>query len=619
MYVRDCHIENVGPIRFLDFQFPMSSTGSPMPVVLLGENGTGKSTLLSMIADALLLFQQKVFGDIVPGQTYGSGAFLRAIGGATQTVTTKYGISALRFAGQEANAYWIEKTGDLPKDVALGSLSERFGEIPLKMALASEVYKDIDVLIKDRALSKDFKDNSYCFFPSDRGDQPAWMNEESHPAKTAFRFRSQFDSRLDKPLYISSSIDSCLPWLMDVILDARVDAESAPDGHAVIFSLPTDEAERWLRSKSLLESLTGFLQILLDDPSAHFEIGPRGSSDFRLQIVRDEIERSMPSITCLSAGQATLFGMFATILRYSDRGVDRINGDLSAVHGIVLVDEADAHLHTRLQYEALPIMISKLPNVQFVLTSHSPVLLLGMEKQFGPKGFLAMEMPLGVPCNSDDYPEAAMTVRCFAETKEFRDVLAAKLKETVPMPRVFMEGKTDVRYTETAFRVLGHGETLTRVRLDTFATTGSLGDVNGGLSSLKKVEDLYKTTRLFSEPVLLLYDCDAQRPDSEGNGLAVRSVCKNPNSIIKRGIENLLPDGVIAHDEYYTRHSTTNDYGGAVFHEDLKKEKLSEDLCNTADPTVFEIFLPIVETIENWLNSIPGTQSQLVSAGKDSA
>jgi len=622
MYVRDCHIENVGPIQSLDLQFPLREDGTPKPVVLLGENGTGKSTLLSMVADALLFFQQRAFTDVTPGQSMGSTKYLRIAGRVNQRNKAAYGLSVLRFENNGSSEVWVEKTGSLKAEEAKSRLGDRFGA-GLTWQGENDTFKDVSKSFSNDDLEQDFAGNSYCYFPSERNERPSWLNSES-VGDTApfFRLDMPVRGRLGKPLVVTSSVQLSIPWIMDVILDARVDLSLVARDEKGELYRPTNNSVGG-PSRQLLDLLNRFLRLLLGNNSARFGVSPRANPLYRLCVVQDEDDTDeIPSLSCLSSGQAALLGIFMTVLRYSDSKKSLGRGsDFGDVDGIVLIDEADAHLHTRLQYEVLPSLISSFPKVQFLLTSHSPVLLLGMEKRFGRDGFVALEMPLGTPCNSDDYPEAAATVRCFTETKEFKDALAAKIKENTPMPRVFMEGKTDVRYTETAFRVLGHSDTLARVKLDTFATTSPSGDVNGGSSSLKKVEDLYKTTRLFSEPVLLLYDFDATRPDSETNGLAVRSVHQNqnPNSSIKKGIENLLPDGTFPHGEYYAPHSTTNDYGGAVFHEDLKKEKLSEDLCSTADPIVFEVFRPIVETIENWLESIQGTQSPIVPAGADSA
>src|SRR5437588_50825 len=39
MYLRECLIQNVGPIAALDLSFELGSSGNPKPVVLVGKNG----------------------------------------------------------------------------------------------------------------------------------------------------------------------------------------------------------------------------------------------------------------------------------------------------------------------------------------------------------------------------------------------------------------------------------------------------------------------------------------------------------------------------------------------------------------------------------------------------
>lgn len=43
--------------------------------------------------------------------------------------------------------------------------------------------------------------------------------------------------------------------------------------------------------------------------------------------------------------------------------------------GIVLIDEIETHLHLELQREILPILTSVFPNIQFIVTTHSPFVL----------------------------------------------------------------------------------------------------------------------------------------------------------------------------------------------------------------------------------------------------
>lgn len=43
--------------------------------------------------------------------------------------------------------------------------------------------------------------------------------------------------------------------------------------------------------------------------------------------------------------------------------------------GIVLIDEVDAHLHLELQRNIMPLLTTIFPNIQFIVTSHSPFIL----------------------------------------------------------------------------------------------------------------------------------------------------------------------------------------------------------------------------------------------------
>lgn len=43
--------------------------------------------------------------------------------------------------------------------------------------------------------------------------------------------------------------------------------------------------------------------------------------------------------------------------------------------GIVLVDEIETHLHLELQKNIMPFLTTIFPNIQFIVTSHSPFIL----------------------------------------------------------------------------------------------------------------------------------------------------------------------------------------------------------------------------------------------------
>ena len=84
----------------------------------------------------------------------------------------------------------------------------------------------------------------------------------------------------------------------------------------------------------------------------------------------------VPSLNALSTGQLALFNMFTTIIRYADADDIDLSHKLDEIKGIVVIDEIELHLHTKLQREILPRLLALFPNIQFVITSHAPLFYL---------------------------------------------------------------------------------------------------------------------------------------------------------------------------------------------------------------------------------------------------
>lgn len=60
MYAKRIQLTNYGPIEGLDIVCPFDGD-KPKPIVLVGENGSGKSVLLSHVVNGLLFAQQVVY------------------------------------------------------------------------------------------------------------------------------------------------------------------------------------------------------------------------------------------------------------------------------------------------------------------------------------------------------------------------------------------------------------------------------------------------------------------------------------------------------------------------------------------------------------------------------
>ena len=98
MYLRECLIENVGLIEFIDRPLPFNDDGTPQPLVLVGRNGSGKSIFLSYIVDALTEFAKIAYLDIVSGQQSNFSPYFKLTGGTNQRVNSNMVLGYLSFA-----------------------------------------------------------------------------------------------------------------------------------------------------------------------------------------------------------------------------------------------------------------------------------------------------------------------------------------------------------------------------------------------------------------------------------------------------------------------------------------------------------------------------------------
>jgi predicted ATP-binding protein involved in virulence len=77
----------------------------------------------------------------------------------------------------------------------------------------------------------------------------------------------------------------------------------------------------------------------------------------------------------LSSGFSAIFHIYAALLvriRYLNITPDELTG-------LVLIDEIDAHLHLSLQRKILPFLTRSFPNVQFIVTTHSPFVITSVQ------------------------------------------------------------------------------------------------------------------------------------------------------------------------------------------------------------------------------------------------
>ena len=128
-------------------------------------------------------------------------------------------------------------------------------------------------------------------------------------------------------------------------------------------------------------------QFSKDDFKYAINIIRNSSFDNCLEIIT--IDGKIHSFRKLPAGYKR---MFYIALDIAYRCFFLTNGERKDVGGIVIIDEIDLHLHPELEKSVLKRFMDTFPNLQFIISTHSPLVLTGLETVNEDNRILKMEV-----------------------------------------------------------------------------------------------------------------------------------------------------------------------------------------------------------------------------------
>lgn len=549
MYARRIQITNYGPIEQLDIEFPFDEQDRPKPVVLVGENGSGKSILLSHIVNGLVDakgFAYDESPEIESGQVYkvrspryikiGCDYYFARFDFGSELFTSELRLRKSKdennpappgIAGTDAQVLW----DNMPP----GTYDQYDSAFPrMSPAVPLELVLPVRNVINE---------NCVLYFPSDRFDEPAWLNSRNPGARATLRDPTNtVEGETPRRMIASAPLHAIRDWLFDVAFDSRAfDAKAlirrpnSESGDQVATDPPIAVGYRG-PTTTIYTMALDLARRILGVENAEFGIGSRRS---RLISLGVDGEPTVPNLFQLSSGEVSLLNLFFSILRDYDLCIEPFSA-LHEVRGIVVVDEIDLHLHARHQHDVLPSLIAMFPQVQFIVTTHSPLFVLGMSSVFGDDGFVLYEMPQGQLITAEEFREVDNAYRVFAETRIFEEDLKRELVAT-QKPVLYVEGPTDVAYLHAAANHLECSALLDRFDL---SGIGGKGQLSKTWTALQKL-DSQATETVAPRVVLLLHDPEYEGdPDSFGNVFR-RAMPTMADRRITKGIEHLFPNEAI--------------------------------------------------------------------------
>ena len=535
MYAKRIQLTNYGPIENLDIEFPIEGE-TPKPVILVGENGSGKSTLLSHIVNGLISAKGLAFpesSEVELGKVYKlrSNSYIRS--------GCEYFFARVDFDGSFFTSEirtWRNKQdyADVPTGIS-GSPAQTMWE---KMKSYENDHYDSN-LIRDSStenkIEEVFSRNCVLYFPFNRFEEPAWLNEENLKAQAQHLESRHLAGHTSRNVIAISPLHENQNWLFDVTFD-----RAAFELQTRQFNLPVDNGNTTIPlplfsgysgdAARKFDTALQLVRIITRRQDVRFGIGRRHNRVVSIMSeVGSEVRQVVPNIFQLSSGEISLLNLFLSILRDFDLCGTPFSSTTD-IHGIVVVDEIDLHLHAVHQHEVLPELIKMFPNVQFLVTTHSPLFVLGMQRVFGEEGFALYRLPQGHQISSEEFSEFADAYRAFTETVKFSNDMRTAIEEA-QKPVVFVEGSIDQQYIHRASQLLGKEAILQQVEiLD--------GGGKGNLDNVWKLRILPDS--IVHDDVMLLYDCETGISPEEYGNFTRRAIPRQDDHPIKKGIENLL-------------------------------------------------------------------------------
>lgn len=127
-----------------------------------------------------------------------------------------------------------------------------------------------------------------------------------------------------------------------------------------------EKIDKWFRA------FENILKRIFEDENLQLKF-----NDETFQFSICETDREPFDFNTMSSGYAAIFDIINDlIIRMEAKSGLRTEFDME---GIVLVDEIETHLHLELQKKILPVLTTLFPNIQFIITTHSPFILSSLD------------------------------------------------------------------------------------------------------------------------------------------------------------------------------------------------------------------------------------------------
>ena len=590
MYLENIRLENTGPIERLEFNCKFIND-KPCPIVLVGPNGCGKSFAISYILNAIFQGQSILYMDSeVP-----KNQFYKYIGSNFIRRGNEFSISELQFSNNfySSEVVFFHPMNKIPTEI-VDTL--KFKKLR-KLDGSKHIYLGSNIWQRPDELRDEFESSSLLYFPPNRFEVPTWNHAFDSDIKPTMNTDKRDTLKYSRRITIYNPMTEIKDWLLNIHLDELRNDKVGWKNDSF------DENERQL--EHLITSPDKFFSKMTEFTKLLFKIGQEealtwdlGYRNYRTLGFSINDERVVDDLFSLSTGQIVILDIFWTIMKDQDF----VLGNTLATkdfEGIVIIEDIDLHLHTEHQYELLPKLIKFFPDIQFIITTHSPFFLMGMSENFSNESIQVIDVKKGTEIEIEQFSEIGSAYNFFMNStimNKYTNLIKSSEKNII----VFVEGDLDIKYIKHASRELNETDLMNNLELVQVSGNNNLRAL---WNAWKKSDKNWTNNK-----VILLFDCDCEDTNADSNNIFLRKVPLQ-NNPLKKGIENLFDKETIDEikkidDKYFDDITHTGKTRGRIMQSKnsfninkQEKSNLCNWLCNKRNTKYFKNFKIIFDII----------------------
>ena len=209
-----------------------------------------------------------------------------------------------------------------------------------------EKSQNIVLEFNENNLSIKNENDIYSFFPAKRGFAPS-------------------QSKGVQQLYLSKKKTERLNSnFLQYIINLKAERSFARDDNE---EKTVTEIDKWFKQ------FENILKKIYSDDSLLLKFDRRNIMSYNFIIEKEN--REVFDFHSLSDGYSSVMDIITELLLK----VEVTESKNLEIEGIVLIDEIETHLHVELQKNILPLLTTFFPNIQFIVTTHSPFVLSSIE------------------------------------------------------------------------------------------------------------------------------------------------------------------------------------------------------------------------------------------------